>query len=173
MRTLVCCVVLLTSLAHAIAGDWLRWRGVTHIVCCLGKFDQKNEVCDVWRQAMISRIPEVQYLNWNPSFSDDWKRVCHVFQDIHEAVTSRKNVILFHCINGKDRSPMCLFAYMRLHLNMSAEEGQKALQARVDVNGKPLFDVLDNYALPTLAKELKRLGEFGHVPRSAGRSGKA
>ncbi len=40
------------------------------------------------------------------------------------------------------------------------------------MNGKPLFDVLDNYALPTLTKELKRLGEFGHVPLGAGRAGK-
>ena len=161
-------VVLLSSLAHAIDEDWLRWRGVTHIVCCLGKYAGR-EVAPPWSQAMQHRLPEILYLEWNPSNERDWQRAASYCAAIHQEVDCRGTVMLFHCLNGKDRSPMAIFAYLRLWLQMTHKDALQLLDARHSTTGKRLFDVYANFALKWLKKELERKSEWGHL-RSSGQS---
>ena len=160
-------VVLLSSLAHAIDEAWLRWRGVTHIVCCLGKFAARS-VCEAWSLAMAHRSPDILYLEWNPSNPRDWERVASYCAAIHQIVNSRHSVVLFHCINGKDRSPMAIFAYMRLWLRMTAEDALQLLEARRSTQDRPLFNLYANYALPQLSRELERAADWGHPRLSTG-----
>ena len=161
-------VVLLSSLAHAIDENWLRWRGVTHIVCCLGKYAGR-EVAPPWSQAMQHRLPEILYLEWNPSNERDWQRAASYCAAIHQEVDCRGTVMLFHCLNGKDRSPMAIFAYLRLWLQMTHTDALQLLDARHSTTGKRLFDVYANFALKWLKKELERKSEWGHL-RSSGQS---
>jgi len=154
-------VVLLGSLAHAIDEEWLRWRGVSHIVCCLGKFAGRSVVHEAWSLAEHSRKQGIEYLEWNPSNRQDWEAVSSYCACLHEVLGSKGSVVLFHCVNGKDRSPMAVFAYMRLRLGMAKDVALQLLEARRSTDEKPLFDVYANHDLPYLTTALEQESEWG------------
>ena len=77
--------------------------------------------------------------------------------------------MFFHCLNGKDRSPMAIFAYLRLWLQMKHTDALQLLDARHSTASNRLFDMYANFALKWLKKELERKSEWGHL-RSSGQS---
>ena len=52
------------SLSAAISKPWLRWAGVTHIVCVLGKYAGSNNLAPEWVVAHQKRFSGISYLDW-------------------------------------------------------------------------------------------------------------
>ena len=54
----------LGSISAAVSEDWLRWARVTHVVCVLGEFADKNVVAHEWMVAHKNRFSDISYLDW-------------------------------------------------------------------------------------------------------------
>ena len=119
----------LGGLSHAVHQDWLRWRGVTHVVCCLGRLNGANTVNEHWKRASEARITDgsVHYKDWciNNGSHRGWG--ADFLQQIAALLRVPQNCVFIHCKNGRDRSAMTVFALLRLGLSLPEWEAREAL----------------------------------------------
>ena len=129
------------SLSAAISESWLRWAGVTHVVCVLGKYAGSNTVAVEWSVAHQQRYGGISYLDWAinaPAQRLNWREA---FSLLSDALDSAANVVLVHCRNGKDRSCFAVYAFLRLVHEMDHTDALRHVYQRVDQKGYPLFDI--------------------------------
>jgi hypothetical protein len=128
------------SLSAALSESWLRWAGVTHVVCVLGKYVGQNELTSEWVDAHEKRFRGILYLDWSINYDAQrkyWREVFHLMSD---ALDSSTNVVLVHCRNGKDCSCFAVYAFLRMVHEMDHSTALWYVSQRVGTSGYPLFD---------------------------------
>ena len=67
-----------------------------------------------------------------------WREVFHCMQS---ALQSESTRMLVHCVNGKDRSPLAVYAFLCMYHKHTSTTAINALSARKDRHGQPLFQL--------------------------------
>ena len=132
-------------LAAAISSQWLEWCGITHILCVLGRFDDNQCETKEWKAAHAHRQAGISYLDWPIGNTSERSLGRAVFSSLSKVLSRPNNAVLVHCRNGKDRSCMAVFAFLRLQMSFTHGDALQALRVRVGCNGKPLFNLNDQH----------------------------
>ena len=69
-----------------------------------------------------------------------WREVFHCMQS---ALQSESTRMLVHCVNGKDRSPLAVYAFLRMFHKQTNTTAMDALSARKDTYDQPAFRLRD------------------------------
>jgi len=132
--------LLFGTLDHAISEPWLRWRGITLVVCVLGRRVGQAEHPD-YTTAAANRFPCVQYMNWSVNYEQDRRRYEGVFRRIAQELDNPSGRVLVHCKHGKDRSAFAVFAFLRLVHSLTDDDARLAVAVRRDAQGRPLVNL--------------------------------
>ena len=102
------------SLSAAVSEHWLRWAGVTHVVCVLGKFGGGGTCTCEWNAAREHRCNRISYLDWPINLVSQRAYWREVFALLSDALGTSGSAVLVHCRNGKDRSCFLVYASLRM-----------------------------------------------------------
>ncbi len=149
--------LFLSGLDHAVSDAWLRWSGITTVVCCLGMKGAGGIPLPEWDAAHRITWP-VRRMDWNPNNSRDQCQFIEVFAAWAVVLANPLTKMLVHCKSGKDRSPFAVYAFMRLSAGMTNTDAMYALAARVDVHGQQLCDIEHNHSWRWLSEALDTYG---------------
>jgi hypothetical protein len=130
----------LGPLSAAVSKTWLRWAGVTHVVCVLGKFNKEGGLVPAWEAAQKHRWKTFSYLDWPINSAAQRCYWREVFALLSDTLGSSRNAVLVHCRNGKDRSCFLVYAFLRLQHGLNHASALSCVSQRIDVRGYPLFD---------------------------------
>ncbi len=131
--------LLLGSISAVLSHDWLRWRGVTHALGALGKYDKKFNVLPEYKAARDARYVGIYYANWPINNKQQHYRHHAVFDAIDRVLASSDGCLLVYCRNGRDRSVFLCYAYLRLRHEVGHATALQVLSSRCDCYGNPLF----------------------------------
>ena len=129
------------SVSAVISEPWLRWAGITHVVCNLGKYRRGRQIATEWTIAHDTRFSHISYLDWAINWESQHVYWREVFFLIADALEDPNNAVLVHCLNGKDRSCFVVYAFLRLKYEMDHVAALQCVYQRQDRNGLPLFDI--------------------------------
>ena len=132
--------LFLGSISAALSKPWLRWAGVTHCICALGKYDKNGLVAKEYEVSQQSHFPGVLYYMWPINFSEARLQFQAVFNAMYKVLQSPGGCLLVHCRNGKDRSAFLIYAYLRFMHNYGHASALHILSVRRSVQGHPLFE---------------------------------
>ena len=62
---------------------------------------------------------------------------------MQSALLSESTRMLVHCVNGKDRSPLAVYAFLRMFHKQTNTTAMAALSARKDTYDQPAFRLAD------------------------------
>ena len=116
-----------------------QWADITHVVNVLGKYQGNEGICDDWKTAQKYRWKGTKYLDWpvnHPSKRNLWREV---FATIADALETSSTRMLVHSVNGKDRSPFTIYAFLRLFYTLAHKDAMSIAQQRLGRDGHPLF----------------------------------
>ena len=131
------------GLSPVLNREWLRWRRVTHAICCLGAFDGDGEETQAWRVAQNARAGtgNIQYQNWCVNRTVDQRRYLQLFTHLRQTLGKVDSCVYVHCRSGKDRSALTIYAFLRGSLGYDDDSARRALATRVDRFGQPAANV--------------------------------
>ena len=126
------------GLSPVLNRDWLHWRRVTHVICCLGAFDGDGEETQAWRAAQNARAwtGNIQYQNWCVNRNVDQRRYLQLFTHLRQILEKVDSCVYVHCRSGKDRSAITVYAFLRGSLGYDDDSAREALATRVDRFGQ-------------------------------------
>jgi len=130
--------LLIGTLDHAINDEWLQWAGITHIICCLGTFNDSNGPAIEMTCARDTRFNSILYTDWKPNLT--WIKQYHwaVYHDVQCVLKSPCNCVLVYCKSGCDRSMFMVSSFLRLYHYKNIHECKDLLANRQNIHGIPL-----------------------------------
>ena len=135
------------GLSHALHKEWLVWKGVTTVLCCMGSKAGSAENAD-WRLAKnsFSGCKQIDYLNWVVSYPKDRVKYFDVFETIRKALTHAANRVYVFCKSGNDRSAFTIYALLRISFRMTELDAIAALRTRADIYGREVLQFQSGFA---------------------------
>jgi len=136
--------LLFGTLDHALCVDWLRWRGVTMVVCVLGQTVTEGTLRGVhpdYAAAKAARTASIKYLDWSVSYPPAQQNYERAFRSIQSELAKREGCVYVHCKHGKDRSAFAVYALLRLAYEVDDDTARSALQDRRDSSGRCLVNI--------------------------------
>ena len=134
------------GLSPALNVEWLRWRGVTHVLNCIGSVDPSTGNPEPsYALAVASRSDGIQYIDWCIMHDASRKKYLDVFSRLGRILKHPGSCLYVHCKSGRDRSAVTLSAFVRLQFGLSADDAWASLQFRVGRNKWPVARVWDKH----------------------------
>ena len=130
------------GLSHALNTEWLRWKGVSIVVCCIS---QKQGAADNpdWLAARSVRSYSdcIQYVDWVLAYQPHRAKYLSVVSKIVSCLGHDSSFVYVHGKSGSDRCVFTVYALLRIGFSMSDEDARAVLQTRLDTRGGVLASV--------------------------------
>jgi hypothetical protein len=150
------------GLSHALHADWLRWRRVTHVVCCLGSRGRDGPNPDYVRaQEARSQSSGIVYYDWCVNNHWDRVRFLSLFAYLTDVLRQEDCCVFVHCRSGRDRSAFTVYSLLRVSLGMDDATSRAVVAQRRDTHSRPLANLDQGHEGPRawLEKVLRRADE--------------
>ena len=128
---------------HRLSEPWLRWRGVAHVLNCMGRFDVRQEELPEWA---IVHDPHyafrgISFFDWCIRSHVDRREYERTFTRLRSALSQPSSVVYIHCKSGRDRSCQTVYAFLRIAYGLDDRTATEALSSRHSVDGAPLANL--------------------------------
>ena len=102
---------------------WLRWAGVTHVLNCLGSTrGSSDEVIPDPNHALAMQArsddDNIQYIDWCIAHVPSRRAYLSTFAHLESVLNTPTACLYVHCKSGQDRSPLTIFALLRLRFHV-------------------------------------------------------
>jgi protein-tyrosine phosphatase len=127
------------TLDHALSLQWLQCKKITHVLCLLSG--------DLLSTARGSRYSSVRYLDWQINYMQAFGDVAEVLHSLSSVLQHRNHRVLVHCRSGKDRTALCLFAWLMFN-DFDENEAIQFVKKRRGVANVDIANVYGNTMYP-------------------------
>ena len=103
-----------------------------------------------WR----SRCSHIEYFDWCINHEASRRDYRDVFSRLERILKHPASCVYVHCKSGRDRSPITLYAFLRLQIGLSADKAWASLQCRIGKNHWPVARVWDKHDILVWIEEL-------------------
>lgn len=136
------------GLSPALNVPWLQWKGVTHVLNCLGssRIEDNGAMPDPNYQLAVAARSEADgicYIDWCINHMPSRSKYLLTFSKLESVLRNPGGCLYVHCKSGRDRSAATVFALLRLQFALTHDDAWNALQTRVGKNRWPCANLND------------------------------
>ena len=137
------------GLSHALNKDWLQWKGVNIVLCCISSKDASGDNPDLLvARSSRSDSDGILYFDWVVGYKPHRQKYLNVVPEIVNCLRHDSSCVYVHGTSGFDRCMFTAYALLRIGFDLSDRDARAALETRVDNRGDvvhpPYFDSVED-----------------------------
>lgn len=136
--------LLYGPVAYRLDGAWMSWRGVTHVLNCVGQYTGSSDARSTNPDWAVTHHPDnifqgVVFLDWCFTNVPSRRAFAKTFECVGHELQRSSTVVYVHCRNGQDRSGVTVYALLRVLFHLGHDDALLAMQRRRSLAGEPLL----------------------------------